>query len=134
MKSMSESSENTTTTTESLEKEVRKQLDLLARENSRFQQKQFKYLLNQAFDLDGDDYVIKMKNIQLKRSVINQPTIPGESPSTREVTLDVAVPLITLIPLNCLGVSDYTVDIIEENGNLSSQISIDTAQLPLPKG
>ena len=97
--------------------------------NSAMANKQTTFLMETCFESvekeGGDTYVPKMVTLTLMRNVLTERTDRNGNPIMKKYQVDFQVPILTLVPLNSLSVTDvkvkFELEIVSQAGNNANQ-------------
>ena len=94
-----------------------------AHANSMMAREQIKFLMDFCFTKKGEVYEPVMIRMSMTRAVVNPPEKEGDAHSIRRIAATFELPLLTVIPINSLGLENVQVDFDLE---VTSHISRDT--------
>lgn len=121
---------------------ITKPLVSMVRAQEKMSKEQIKELLDNCFTFDGEYYEPIMLKMILTRGVIVPGNEPNQPPKIEQIVTHFNLPLITLFPLNSLGINEVNIDFdMEVTSEYSLDVNIDedddsengTSQLPWHK-
>jgi hypothetical protein len=104
---------------------IGKPLIAIARAQSMMAREQLKMILDRCFRFTGEAYEPIMLKMILTRTVLEPAQVPGGTPHLTHVTTSFYLPLITIFPINTLGIENADIDFSVE---VTSQYSTESEQ------